>query len=401
MPTSASIYESNSSQSCADNLGEVGQIIAFLSQFDLVCSVGKGINAVDVLASPFEETREVAVRVAAQKLTPEQFSEADREAKRKSRHVGPRGRDAASHRYRNLFLEEAGRLLNDDCFGLHLAIESDPREFGAIYYLFAASETAREAIRNLIRYVRVVNSAEAFSLLEGTSHAVIEGKPTMRIEGLGRQMFEYEDAVFIGALRKLTGEHITPLLMEFDHHRNSSIDELEKFFGCPVHFGADRHRVTLSSESLDAPFHSADPYLLKFIRTFCEEALLRRPVSSAPLRAQVEGLAAELLPKGKATVANIAKTLGMSKRTFARRLGEEGTSYAALLDQLRHDLAMRYLEDKDLEISEIAWLLGYSEASSFNHAFRRWTATSPKVARSKLNDRNFSEAGQPPLDGTS
>jgi AraC-like DNA-binding protein len=339
-------------------------------------------------ASPFEETREVAIRLAARKLTPEQASEAGRAAGGKSRHIEPMGRDIVSHRYCNLFLEEAGRLLGDDCFGLHLAIETEPREFGAIYYVYAASETARDAIKNLMRYMRIANPVEMFSLEEANGQVVIEGKPKSGVEGFGRHMFEYGDAVFLAALRTLTGERIAPLSMEFDHHRNSSIDEFERFFGCPVRFGADRHRMTFSTKSLEAPFRTADPYLLNFLRTVCEEALRRRDTSSTPLRAQAEGVVAELLPKGKATVPNVARALAMSTRTFTRRIAEEGTSYAALLDQLRRDLAMRYLENKDLELRQIAWLLGYSEVSSFNHAFHRWTGASPKVARSRLSNRD-------------
>ncbi|MGO9357332.1 MAG: AraC family transcriptional regulator ligand-binding domain-containing protein [Xanthobacteraceae bacterium] len=338
-------------------------------------------------ASPFVETREVAVRLAAPKLTPEQASKADRDARKKSRHNGRRGRDIVSHRYRNLFLEEAGRLLGDDCFGLHLAIDTDPREFGAIYYVFAASETAHEALANLTRYMRIVNSAESFSIEQAASQVTIEGKPTPGIEGFGRHMFEYEDAVLIAALRALTGTQMAPVLMEFDHHRTSSIDEFERFFGCPVRFGSSSHRLTFSAKSLEAPFRTADPYLLKFIRTFCEEALQRRRTSSTPLRAQAEEAVAELLPKGQAKVGNVAKALAMSTRTFNRRLAEEKTSYAILLDQLRRDLAMRYLEDMDLKLSQIAWLLGYTEVSSFNHAFRRWTGTSPKATRARQSSQ--------------
>ncbi len=344
-------------------------------------------------ASPFEETREVAVRLAASKLTPDQAAQADRDARQKSRHSGRRGRDIVSHRYRNLFLEEAGRLLGDDCFGLHLAIDTDPREFGVIYYVFAASETAHDALANLTRYMRIVNSAESFSIEDVALHVIIEGKPTPGIEGFGRHMFEYEDAVLIAALRALTGTQMAPVSMEFDHHRTSSTERFELFFGCPVSFGASSHRLTFSRKSLEAPFRTADPYLLKYIRTFCDEALQRRHTSSTPLRAQAEAATAELLPKGQAKVGNVAKALAMSTRTFTRRLAEEKTSYAILLDQLRRDLAMRYLEDMELELTQIAWLLGYSEASSFNHAFRRWTGASPKAARAR-------QSNEQKVDGT-
>jgi len=69
----------------------------------------------------------------------------------------------------------------------------------------------------------------------------------------------------------------------------------------------------------------------------------------------------------------------MSNRTLARRLSEEGTSYAAILNELRRDLSARYLRDPDLSLNQVAWLLGYSMVTSLNHAFRRWTGSSPKA----------------------
>jgi len=122
--------------------------------------------------------------------------------------------------------------------------------------------------------------------------------------------------------------------------------------------------------------------LLNILKVFSEEALNRRITPPPPTRAKVEKALLEVLPKGNATVSNIARALAMSTRSLARRLKEEGTSYTEVLDGLRRELAMRYVEDETLGVSQIAWLLGYSEVSSFNHAFRRWTSRSPKAARS-------------------
>ena len=103
-----------------------------------------------------------------------------------------------------------------------------------------------------------------------------------------------------------------------------------------------------------------------------------------PTRARVEKVILEALPKGEATVSKIAETLAMSTRSLERRLDEEGASYKGVLDELRRELAMQYLNDKTLGVGQIVWLLGYSEVSSFNHAFRRWTSSSPKVVRNNL-----------------
>jgi AraC-like DNA-binding protein len=89
----------------------------------------------------------------------------------------------------------------------------------------------------------------------------------------------------------------------------------------------------------------------------------------------------KLLPHGKAKARTVAKTLALSVRTLSRRLADEGTSYAEVVDQLRRSLALQYLKEPGIPLSQIAWLLGYEGSTSFNHAFRRWTGESPSKAR--------------------
>jgi AraC-like DNA-binding protein len=81
-------------------------------------------------------------------------------------------------------------------------------------------------------------------------------------------------------------------------------------------------------------------------------------------------------------VEDVARDLGMSKRTLARRLSEDGLNFTEILQQLRHDLALRYLEDRKLHVSKIAWLLGFGAVSAFTHAFKRWSGKTPSQMRS-------------------
>jgi AraC-like DNA-binding protein len=82
-------------------------------------------------------------------------------------------------------------------------------------------------------------------------------------------------------------------------------------------------------------------------------------------------------------MAEVAQRLGVTKRTLARRLASEGHTFGEALDGLRSDLATRYLHEKELPISEVAWLLGYKEISAFDHAFKRWTGKTPSQTRSR------------------
>jgi len=129
------------------------------------------------------------------------------------------------------------------------------------------------------------------------------------------------------------------------------------------------------------PVTGADGHLNKLLLQYADEALDSRVSKPASIRSQVEDKIAQLLPHAKANASEIARHLGMSRRTLARALSAEGAAFSGVLETLRKALAIRHLEEKHLPISEIAWLLGYSEVSSFTHAFARWTGLTPKAFR--------------------
>jgi len=101
------------------------------------------------------------------------------------------------------------------------------------------------------------------------------------------------------------------------------------------------------------------------------------------VRASVEKEVEKLLPQGKANVQIVAKALALSVRTLSRRLADEGTTYAEVVDELRRSLAVQYLREPVMSLSQIAWLLGYEGTTSFNYAFRRWTGRSPSATRNE------------------
>ena len=124
----------------------------------------------------------------------------------------------------------------------------------------------------------------------------------------------------------------------------------------------------------------ADPYFNNLLK-YCEPALTDRRGNESQLRTRVENAISSLLPHGRVAVDDLARSLGMSKRTLARRLSDEGLNFTEVLQQLRRDLAAQYLEDPKLLISKIAWLLGFNEVSAFTHAFKRWTGKTPSQMR--------------------
>src|SRR5690242_19067176 len=132
------------------------------------------------------------------------------------------------------------------------------------------------------------------------------------------------------------------------------------------------------------PIITADPYLNKLLVAYCEEAISKKHGPRGSFRFNVENAIVPLLPHGKARTSEVARRLGVGQRTFARRLSAEGLNFSAVLGDLRINLANRYLADRQLSISQIAWLLGYQEVGSFSHAFRRWTGKTPREVRAEV-----------------
>jgi AraC-like DNA-binding protein len=232
------------------------------------------------------------------------------------------------------------------------------------------------------RYFRIVNEAVRLKLTRMPEGAAIE------VEFVGlrrhevRQNAEFGIAALLKALREMAGRSIRPTRAAFVHARHSELREFERFFGCPVEFGSS-DLLEFSNNALAAPLATADPKLLAALQPFCDMAAKERSTAAGTLRAAVENQVEKLLPHGKAKKQAIAKALGMSTRTLSRKLDGEGTTYDEVVDQMRRSLALQYIRDPGISLSQIAWLLGYEEATSFNHAFKRWTGSSPSAVRNE------------------
>jgi AraC-like DNA-binding protein len=181
--------------------------------------------------------------------------------------------------------------------------------------------------------------------------------------------------------RLLTGQNLVPQHFSISHYRSEGTPEISRFVGTKVEFGADTDEIALNSNAREFPVTHADPYLNNLLLKYCEAAITDRRGNVSQLRTRVENAISSLLPHGKVVVDDVARSLGMSKRTLARRLSDEGLNFTEILQQLRRDLAVRYLDDRNLHVSKIAWLLGFSEVSAFTHACKRWTGETPSQIR--------------------
>jgi AraC-like DNA-binding protein len=277
------------------------------------------------------------------------------------------------------FLDFVAEVVDDDLLGFHLSQSFDLRTVGLLYYVIASSDRLDEALRRGARYCSVVNEGIKLTLHEGReSDLLLEyiGVP----RHLDRHQIEFWMAAVLRVCRQVTNRHVVAHRVSFIHRR-SVTPELNAFFGCEVRYDANADEAVFWPSSLKVPIVGADPYLNKVLVKYCEEALAhRKPVRNA-LGPRVENAIATLLPHGKAQASEVARRLGMSQRTLARRLASEGLTFVTVLRHLRSDLAKRHLADRDLSVSKIAWLLGYRDVSTFTNAFKRWTGKPPRAIR--------------------
>jgi AraC-like DNA-binding protein len=277
-------------------------------------------------------------------------------------------------------LDEAAIALEDDCLGFTLARDHDPREIGLLYYVMASSRTLGEALKRLARYSRVTNEALVFGYREGNRLILNLGYAGVPRHS-DRHQIEFCMFAALRLCRMLTGQNLVPQHFSISHHRSEAIPEMARLVGTNVEFGADRDEFALNADARELPLVHADPFLNNLLLKYCETALADRRADKNQLRTRVENAIASVLPHGRVLVEDVARSLGMSERTLARKLSDEGLNFTEILQELRRDLATRYLDDRKLHVSKIAWLLGFNEVSAFTHAFKRWTGKTPSEMR--------------------
>ena len=281
------------------------------------------------------------------------------------------------------FLDEAARRLDDDFLGMRLAQGVDLREIGLVYYVIASSPDLRTALQRVARYSSINN--------EGVRIDVRTGKDfTLSFAYLGvarssdRHQIEFFVAILVRLCRYVTGRHLLPLRIRLMHRRAKLAPDLTTFFGCPVEFGAPRDQVVLPGAIAAATLTHADPYLNEMLLRYCDDILATRRAKPGGWRLKVENAIVPLLPQGEATRETAAGLLAVCCRTLARRLSESGVSFVEVLQELRQRLATEYLREPDIDMTQIAWLLGYRGASAFSHAYKSWTGRPPREIRSQV-----------------
>jgi AraC-like DNA-binding protein len=269
----------------------------------------------------------------------------------------------------------------DGAMGLRLGAAARVRDLGVVGYTMFYSSTLGAALARLCRYSHVITKAVQYRLEHdaGLSSVALEGNP--RFDSL-IQPLDARLAFVVAAAREITGADVVPHEVCFSYEEPLDVAEHQRFFRCPLRFERTPSAVVFSRQDLDRPAVAGDETLGGYLDRVAEEVLQSLEDRSS-LREQVQRTIWSQLAAGPPSLPNVASRLGQSPRTLQRRLRASGTSFAELLDELRRHMALRLLKDRSLAIYEVAFLLGYSDPSTFYRAFRRWHGAPPDEFRRK------------------
>ena len=173
-----------------------------------------------------------------------------------------------------------------------------------------------------------------------------------------------------------------PKAIHFTYEEPSYRAEYDRVFRAPLFFNSSMNALVVDRAFMSFKPQRTNPYLSQMLKEHAEE-LLENLERTKSTRGQVETLLIPILHTGEANVEKIAAKLGLSRQTLFRKLKAEGITFEHVLDELRYKLALQYLNEKKLSITETAYLVGFSESAAFSRAFKRWTGSSPRKARAK------------------
>jgi len=282
-------------------------------------------------------------------------------------------------------LELAAARAGEPAFGLRMAESRRLSNLGPLALLVRDQPTLRQALEAIVAHIHLHNEALAVGVEQVGNLVSIRAELDAKRGQSLRQATELVVGVMFRTLSIFMGAGWRPRLVCFSHRAPASAPVHKRVFGRAVEFGHEFSGIVCNAADLDAPNPGADPVMARYTRWLFDKVPNKQPRVSD----RVHEFIVLLLPRGHCRAKTVAQHLGIDRRTVARYLAAEGTTFSALVDDVRSELLSRYLEDGARPLAQVAGLLGFSDAS----AFSRWHRTRfGVVARSRLAPRPFPSA---------
>jgi len=287
-------------------------------------------------------------------------------------------RDPASlpPRSLNILLNASARLCSDESLGLHMVELVDMTMLGTYGYLMANAPTVERFLHFAVKYYPTLYRGAGLEVRVNGATSTLEFNVAGVARVPRRHQHEWTLGFFADFIGKRIGNDWLPLRTSFANEPPDDPGELERVFGADITFNASRTAIEFETEILDLTINTSDWHFLKLL-TDQAEALLQGIDRPESIEASVRLQILEQLWRGRATSRYIARRMGMSRSTLKRRLAAHGLTFRELRRETIRQMATRALTETDVEVSEVALKLGYSELSAFDRAFKRITGMSP------------------------
>lgn len=259
-------------------------------------------------------------------------------------------------------------------------------DYGLFGLAWKTASDLRASFTRAERYWRVMTSVSVYSV-EPTNDGSFAHLHREGARDLGMRLSNEATVASMFTISREVATQAVKLNGVFFKHDGPEIEaDHESFFGCPVHFNTDRDALLIADESMRTPNKLADKGIAHYFETQLDTEINQFDDGNS-LGQQVKTRVAGALSEGVPNISDIASALAMSSRTLQRKLSEQGLTYQALVDDARREFAEQLLKENQHSLSNIAFLTGFSEQSSFNRAFKRWAGQTPRSYRLAAQSR--------------
>jgi AraC-like DNA-binding protein len=275
-------------------------------------------------------------------------------------------------------MAEGAQLSGDPDFALREADYFRPAHLGALGFAWLASSSLRVAFQRLSRFSRMINDDLKIELRE--SGDFLQVLFSNERPGLSFDLREQGQLVLaIKCCRVIAGDKFSPKKVSMQQQAPADTSSHFGYFRCPIDYAADCTSLVLSNPEVDKRLTGSNEELAQLNEHIVVKYLAHAEKNDIVNRCKA--VIIDNLGSGGVTETLVAEALHTTSRNLHRKLQKEGTSFKLLLNEVRHDLALQYIKDRSMTLTEISFMLGFSEVSSFSRAFKNWTGRPPSEAR--------------------
>ena len=278
-------------------------------------------------------------------------------------------------------LEESARTTGCDTFGLRMAELRQLADIGVVSLLLTHQRTLREGLHVLTEYQHLMNESLAIDIEDVGKTVILRQEIVGDFPTSTRQGTELAIGVLFRLCAALLGKHWSPVSVTFSHAAPGDLRLHRRMFRCRIEFGGEFNGISCPAADLDHENPLADPAMARNAARLVDT--LPRPGASSSLVLDVRKAIYVGLPMGRATIEQVAQALGMNVRTLQRRLDDSDRTFSELINEVRRELVLRYMENVHYQLGRIAELLGYSVLSSFTRWFKSQFGVAPERWRAK------------------